>query len=113
MNSNDWLASLVESVHNECTALLVSKVHDYAKDDNVFQNFQHVHMLCKILDVDPRRSPSDAAMYLVLLKIDRWCNLRAKNVSPMHESKRGTVVDLHNYIDLTFGSELDSEQAPS
>ena len=42
-----------------------------------------------------------------MLKIDRICNLKRKEVSPENESVKDTVVDLHNYIDLLYGCLIE------
>lgn len=94
-----------EAAHKLCTA----KGDDYAGEDNL-SNFKRMTALCGILGVSPINSPGDSARFLLLLKLDRWFNLRRKRAVPMNESIRDTILDLHNYIDLAYACDLEEEE---
>jgi hypothetical protein len=79
----------------------VSKSGDYATAD-VLSNFKRMNTLCNVLRVDPSKSPLDAAMFLILLKMDRINNLKDGR-KPNNESIRDTIIDLTNYIYLWYG----------
>jgi len=66
-----------------------------------------MNMMCDILGVDTSGSPWDCAMFLLLLKIDRWCNLRREGKDPANESIQDTLVDAHNYLDLAYACMVE------
>lgn len=103
---------LIEAIHRERVMLCETKGHDYATEDTL-SNFKRMHTYCAQMNISPARSPADCALFLALLKFDRWCNLRAKGASPKNESVQDTIKDLHNYIDLAYACEVDvsEEQA--
>lgn len=82
------------------------KSDDYANEE-VLSNFRRMTRFCQLLNISPARSPADCARFLMMLKIDRWCNLVAKGTNPKNESVLDTVIDLHNYCDLAYACELD------
>ena len=79
----------------------LAKSGDYATDD-VLSNFKRMHTLCETLRVDPSKSSLDAAMFLILLKLDRVNNLKDGR-KPNNESVKDTIIDLTNYINLWYG----------
>ena len=103
------LGLFVQAIDEKRLALMLSKSQDYATGDSL-SNFKRVNQLCRILDIDPRRSPADCARFLMILKVDRWCNLinNKKESEPENESIQDTVLDLHNYIDLAFCCDLET-----
>ncbi len=105
MNTEKYL-ELVNKVEQDRFALMGGKRQDYATED-VLSNFKRMSEVCRLLDIDPRRSPADNARYLMMLKVDRWCNLARKGTPPVNESVRDTIHDLHNYIDLAYACEVD------
>lgn len=94
--------TLVTSIKKECDKLLIQKNKDYATED-FLSNFKRMFELCRGLNINTSNSPADCALFLMMLKIDRICNLKNKGVSPENESIKDTIVDLHNYIDLLYG----------
>jgi len=96
----------VTSMHLNRCDLLIDKNKDYATED-FLSNFKRMHQLCKILDIDVRRSPGDCARFLMVLKVDRWCNLISKGTPPKNESIRDTVLDDHNYTDLAYACDME------
>lgn len=97
---------IFNATHTERSKLMLGKAEDYANTD-VLANFKRMSDLCEILQINPGKTPTDCALFLMLLKIDRWCNLRNKGTSPQNESVKDTVNDLHNYIDLAYACEVD------
>ena len=100
------LVAEVTTIHLARCALLISKGDDYAGED-VLANFKRMSQLCNLLRVDPAGSATDAALFLALLKLDRWTNLRSKGTMPKNEAIKDTIYDLHNYIDLAYTSSID------
>ncbi len=94
------------STHTDRCVLLIDKNKDYATED-FLSNFKRMQKLCEVLDIDVRRSSGDNARYLMLLKMDRWCNLIRKGTPPRNESIRDTVLDAHNYIDLAYACDKE------
>lgn len=86
--------------------LMGGKRNDYA-DEDALSNFKRMQQLCEILDIQPSKRATDCARFLMLLKIDRWCNLSRKGVNPLNESVRDSILDLHNYIDLAEACEFE------
>ena len=86
--------------------LMWSKRHDYA-DEDALANFKRMQQICHILDINPQQSAGDCARFLMMLKIDRWCNLLKRSEEPANESMRDTLLDLHNYIDLAYASDYE------
>lgn len=105
MNRDDFNA-IINGIHSFRMGLMASKGQDYANED-ILANFKRMSILCDTIGINPARSPVDCALFLTLLKLDRWCNLRAKGATPKNESVKDTVADLHNYVDLALG--CDSE----
>lgn len=105
MNSRVY-AKLVATIHDARTALSSRKSQDYANDDYL-SNFKRMHIMCNTLNIDPRRSPADCALFLTLLKLDRWTNLRNKGTAPQNEGVIDTIYDFHNYIDLGYACDVE------
>ena len=105
--NNKVYTALVANIHIARTALSSKKSKDYANADYL-SNFKRMHIMCKTLDIDPRRSPADCALFLTLLKLDRWTNLRSKGVAPQNEGVVDTIYDFHNYIDLGYACDVSS-----
>lgn len=95
------LRQQMNHINNDRMNLMRGKGQDYA-DEDALANFKRMQQMCAILGVDVRRSAEDCAMFLVLLKTDRFCNLRNKGKTPANESLRDTVIDWHNYLDLAL-----------
>lgn len=108
MNRSDFTA-LITDIHLTRCDLILAKGHDYATKD-ILSNFKRVNILCKTLDIDVRRSPWDCAMFLKILKIDRWCNLVNSGKTPKNESIKDTVCDEHNYTDLAYACEMEEKK---
>lgn len=97
----DDLKGRMNHINNDRMNLMRGKGQDYA-DEDALSNFKRMRALCFILDINPRQSAGDCAMFLVMLKIDRLMNLRRQDKEPANESVRDTVLDLHNYVDLAL-----------
>jgi len=106
MNRDTFIAE-VKDVELTRYNALIDKGHDYATDD-VLSNFKRMSKLCELLNIIPARSPADSARFLMMLKVDRWCNLVGSGKKPKNESVKDTVIDLHNYVDLAYGCDIDS-----
>ena len=90
----------------ECGAmdLFRLKTKDYANED-VLSNFKRMSTLISTL-LRKEITPSDMAMILVCLKMDRLQNLKGR--SPENESVKDTWLDLINYLSLYFALEKES-----
>lgn len=107
MNRDKFKIMLYE-ISNKRMELMFKKGDDYATEDEL-SNFKRMESLCRVLNINPQVGATHCALFLALLKFDRWCNLRAKGVNPKNESIMDTIIDLHNYIDLAYACQLDEE----
>ena len=106
----DQFNELFDKTHSECSRIMTSKRADYANED-VLSNFKRLSEVARLLGVEPSRSAWDYAMFMVVMKIDRWCNLRRKKAKPTNESVQDTVIDAHNYIDLAYANEVEETES--
>ena len=109
MNTVDF-RKLIEVTHSRRVELREKKSKDYASEADTLDNFKRMSLLCETLDIDLRRSAWDVAMFFVVFKVDRWCNLRRVGRTPENESVLDTVIDGHNYWDLALGCAIDEEK---
>jgi len=105
MDRSTFMA-LTQDIYSKCGNLLIGKGDDYAGED-VLANFKRMNQLCSLLGIDTSRSSGDCGRFLMLLKVDRWCNLINKGTEPKNESLLDTVLDLHNYIDLAYACDKE------
>lgn len=105
------LRERMRDLFNARIELMIDKSHDYSDDEDTLANFKRMQQICKILHIAPQRSPGDCARFLMMLKVDRWCNLVNSGKPPANESVRDTVIDLHNYIDLADASDCEQASA--
>ena len=106
--NRDQLIAETKDVELARYDLLLKKGQDYATED-VLSNFKRMNKLCELLNINCARSPADCARFLMMLKVDRWCNLVGSDKKPQNESVKDTVMDLHNYIDLAYACEVEAE----
>ena len=85
--------------------LLYRKGHDYGDEDRL-RNFKHVSKMWSIL-TGKEMTPTEAALFLLLLKIDRYMNLYKKGEEALNESVEDTVVDGINYWLLMEANRKD------
>lgn len=97
MKRSEFLQRMNEGAKRRA-GIHLAKSSDYASEDDCLLNFKQVHQVCKILDIDTRRSAQDIALFFVVCKLQRICNLRGK--VEKNESRRDTVDDCHIYLDL-------------
>ena len=95
------LEDKVDIINKFRRQLIISKNHDYSKDEDAHSNFKEVAALCKILNVDVT-TPCGCAQYHVVQKIHRKFKLMNTGAKPAHESLWDNTLDVHNYIDLLF-----------
>lgn len=108
MNRNDLILQM-EGTHKNCMSLMAGKSEDYASQLDTLANFKRVHILCQVLEVDPMNSAWDCAMFQIVSKIDRLCNLHKSGKVPKNEKTDDTIMDAHNYLDLC--NALATEEA--
>ncbi len=89
-------------------ALRQRKTHDYDNEEDRLASFKQVANICKELKVDVSK-PSGIATVLFALKLVRDANLKANGKAPSNESREDTYDDMHNYIDLKMGCEIDEQ----
>ena len=84
------------------------KNHDYA-DEDALSNFKRIAVICKYWGIDVT-TPDGCADYLVVLKLDRYFNLKRQRKTPDNESLEDTfVIDLPNYIDLSWALQVEEK----
>lgn len=96
----DWVAKIEE--------ISTKKGHDYAKESDHIVNFKNTHLLCKMLDIDPRRSPADVANFFRVIKMGRIANLHGRD--PQNESVIDSELDDLNYHFLYLACKGEVEQ---
>jgi len=97
MNSKDFM-DLVHGSFKDRVKLCERKSHDYATDD-CLSNFTRLAKICDQLRINVGK-PYGTALFLIVLKIDRLCNLLWSGATPTNESLADTLNDMQNYIDL-------------
>lgn len=103
MNYKEYEALQTE-LHNKRISLNRSKSHDYANDVDILSNFKRIGQCIELLGISKMDGTMLYCFVMMLMKLDRWGNLIRKSDKPMNESIEDTVMDLHNYIDLTYAN---------
>lgn len=88
--------------------LLEGKNNDYGSDGDALQNFYRVSHMAHVLNVDTR-TPEGYCMFMVLLKIDRICNLCFPAKQAVNEAVADSCDDLLGYSFL-FKCILNNNQ---
>jgi hypothetical protein len=96
---------MVENIHKARQAINKKKAHDYA-DVDVLSNFKRVSLAASALKIDVAK-PWGYALFMVLMKIDRYNNLLSAGKKPKNESIDDTIIDAHNYLDLSHAAYKD------
>lgn len=107
MSTRKEVAQLIERLTKKRLSLYHSKSADYATTD-ALSNFKRVSSIVGLLRIDAS-TPGGYARLMVVLKLDRWCNLLAEGKDPQNESVEDTILDLHNYIDLGYACDLKAQ----
>ena len=92
--------TLVENLNRKRIELSKDKSSDYATKD-VLSNFKRLSQTAKVLNIDVITSYG-YALFMVLLKLDRFNNLTRADRPPQNEPLMDTIMDAHNYLDLAF-----------
>jgi len=79
-----------------------AKRSDYANDEDVLQNFEITHIICKALQIEPAKSAIHVALFFVVHKIVRLANLtpQGEPCTPANEALFDTIVDTRLYTAL-------------
>lgn len=91
---------IVDSINEKRRAIMAKRNQDYAESDDFFKNFREVWSICEVLDINTSRGMEDCALFMEVMKLQRYCNLRGKD--PAGEAIEDTVVDHHNYLDIAY-----------
>ena len=101
---------LVEDINNKRVSLLGERGQEYAKEADQVSSFKELAALCNILKVFKEDvKPSQMGHVLIQLKVMRYHNLIKQGLPPTHPKVMDTLLDLHNYEDLTAACELDEK----
>lgn len=92
------LLELNEKVHQKLQKLTDIKGHDYATEDRL-SNFKRVSKIMELLRVDIAR-PEGVALFFIIHKIDRVCNLIFTDKEPKTESIGDNIDDGEVYLRL-------------
>ena len=98
--NQEQVIKLVDSINEKRRRLLQKRNQDYAEDNDFFKNFREVWSICEVLDINTSNSMEDCALFMVVMKLQRYCNLRGRD--PEGEVVEDTVVDFHNYLDIAY-----------
>ncbi|OBW61988.1 hypothetical protein [Dehalococcoides mccartyi] len=93
--------SMVEKINNNRTAILDNKNHDYSCKADALANFKRIARAIEILGIDTK-SPTGVALFMLVMKVDRFNNLTKNDAKPECESVLDTVIDGHNYLDFAY-----------
>lgn len=97
------LSMNIAELREKANKILLGKSKDYATKD-VLSNFKRVSkIVSELLRKD--MSPSDIAIILVILKLDRLQNLKGKVA--VNESREDSWVDVANYLMLAMCCEKE------
>ena len=91
---------IVEGIEKARKALHAIKAQDYASED-VLSNFKRVSSAASELGIDVQ-TPYGYALFMVLMKLDRFNNIVGHGGIPANEGLEDTILDLHNYVDLAY-----------
>lgn len=91
---------IVDSINEKRRALMAKRNQDYAEAGDFFKNFREVWSICEVLDINTSRSMEDCALFMEVMKLQRYCNLRGRD--PSGEAVEDTVIDHHNYLDIAY-----------
>ena len=92
--------------------LLKKKANDYAREADVLSNFKRISGIASILGIGIT-SPRGYAVFMILLKLDRICNLLFSNKTPSNESVADSIQDLIGYANLLLALILEESDASS
>ena len=106
MDSSEFGAFFYEKVE-ELEVTLGNKGHDYATED-VLSNFKRLSKLAKLLGLDVT-TPLGYSLFMVLMKLDRICNLFFRNKTPKNESISDSFRDLIGYSFLAWAIYSEKE----
>lgn len=99
-------SKLADEFISNSKRILTSKSHDYA-DSDVLSNFKRVSKIAKEYRFD-FSSPSEYALFMACLKMDRIMNLFKGDKKPENEAIEDSFVDLLNYCLLSYICYKDS-----
>lgn len=90
-----------EQLYTELVATLRRKAADYAADDNVLKNFRTVGAAIRLFGINPQ-TDIGYAFVMLLVKVQRLCNLIFTDKEPQNESIDDSFKDLLGYIFLIY-----------
>lgn len=99
----------VEELNRNRIAISKKKSEDYANNEDVLSNFKRMSAAAQALNLDVK-TPHGYALFMVLLKLDRFNNLAKDGKKPNFESLLDTVQDAHNYLDLSYACYIEGDK---
>lgn len=109
MRHADFLG-LLDTWHRAKKNLSSGKSGDYADNEDTLANFKRMQQLCEILDIRPGERVEDVLLFLLLLKLDRICNLLHAEKVPAHESMDDSLQDNSLYLDLLRALAVEKDE---
>ncbi len=93
-------------------ALSKRKGKDYANVEDIAANFKRVADIARVTRVDQlMNKPYGYALFMTLMKIDRFINLELSGAAPANEAVVDTWDDAKNYLDFAESTWLESRGA--
>ena len=83
--------------------LFTAKSHDYAGNADTLANGKAMARACQALrlgELLQAGAPDAAYLYMLIHKVQRWCNLRLQSEPPKCETIQDTTDDAANYLRL-------------
>jgi len=90
-----------------------AKGHDYAGNDDTLANGKAVARAAAALGVArliDKGEPDGVYLFMALWKIQRWCNLRLRAVTPRCETMADTTDDTANYVRLAALAQKEASE---
>lgn len=100
----------VNGIHGDLVDTLTSKAHDYASDSDVLKNFRTIGLLIRVLGINAN-TDIGYAFIMLLVKIQRLCNLIFSGVIPSNESIEDSFRDLLGYTMLIYAIYIEDKDA--
>ena len=106
----DAFIQQVDGMHGDLVDTLTSKAHDYASNGDVLKNFRTIGSLIRILGINAN-TDIGYAFIMLLVKIQRLCNLIFSGITPRNESIDDSFRDLLGYTMLIYAIYTEDKNA--
>ena len=99
MNAGEFVRLSKENFDKRMIISSTKRADYTATSEDCLSNFKRVSFICEILGINFSHV-SDSAMFFIVHKMDREMQLKKSGIKPENESRKDTLLDLANYVDL-------------